>query len=217
MSFLQRLSQYLLVLGIPGLFFIVLLDSAAVPMPGGPDALVILLSWQRPALFFWIALVAALGSCVGCLILYKIGYAGGRLAMGKISPGRQDWIKRKIEANSFLAVFLAVLAPPPFPTKAVILDPQPLFDHSAGSGRHRDAVPACPAFLSQGRKTTCRQQFTLGLTINGSTGFCELKSWNQGILERETGFEPATSTLARLHSTTELFPLANSATDISKR
>ena len=28
-------------------------------------------------------------------------------------------------------------------------------------------------------------------------------------VERETGFEPATSTLARSHSTTELFPLAN--------
>src|ERR1700730_18816555 len=28
-----------------------------------------------------------------------------------------------------------------------------------------------------------------------------------GELERETGFEPATSTLARSHSTTELFPL----------
>src|SRR6266542_6935866 len=28
------------------------------------------------------------------------------------------------------------------------------------------------------------------------------------IMERETGFEPATSTLARSHSTTELFPLA---------
>ena len=27
-------------------------------------------------------------------------------------------------------------------------------------------------------------------------------------VERETGFEPATSTLARSHSTTELFPLA---------
>ncbi len=27
-------------------------------------------------------------------------------------------------------------------------------------------------------------------------------------MERETGFEPATSTLARLHSTTELFPPA---------
>ncbi len=29
-------------------------------------------------------------------------------------------------------------------------------------------------------------------------------------MERETGFEPATSTLARLHSTAELFPLTNS-------
>ena len=31
-------------------------------------------------------------------------------------------------------------------------------------------------------------------------------------LERETGFEPATSTLARSHSTTELFPLSGAAT-----
>ena len=33
-------------------------------------------------------------------------------------------------------------------------------------------------------------------------------SWLYGEIrmERETGFEPATSTLARLHSTTELFP-----------
>ena len=29
-------------------------------------------------------------------------------------------------------------------------------------------------------------------------------------MERETGFEPATSTLARLHSTTELFPRCSS-------
>jgi hypothetical protein len=31
-------------------------------------------------------------------------------------------------------------------------------------------------------------------------------------MERETGFEPATSTLARSHSTTELFPLAERLT-----
>ena len=34
-------------------------------------------------------------------------------------------------------------------------------------------------------------------------------------MERETGFEPATSTLARSHSTTELFPL-NSLVFIDK-
>jgi membrane protein YqaA with SNARE-associated domain len=120
-SFLQRLSQYLLVLGIPGLFFVVLLDSVALPMPGGPDALVILLSWQRSAFYVWIALVAALGSTIGCLILYRIGHAGGALAMSRISPKRQEWVKRKIQDHSFMAVFLAVLAPPPFPTKGVVL------------------------------------------------------------------------------------------------
>jgi hypothetical protein len=35
------------------------------------------------------------------------------------------------------------------------------------------------------------------------------RAWRgRQILERETGFEPATSTLARSHSTTELLPLA---------
>ena len=34
-------------------------------------------------------------------------------------------------------------------------------------------------------------------------------------MERETGFEPATSTLARSHSTTELFPLIPESTKIS--
>ena len=33
------------------------------------------------------------------------------------------------------------------------------------------------------------------------------KNTPQGGVERETGFEPATSSLARLHSTTELLPL----------
>ena len=35
----------------------------------------------------------------------------------------------------------------------------------------------------------------------------------EGMMERETGFEPATSTLARSHSTTELFPLVPSDCD----
>src|SRR5215469_5609685 len=38
-------------------------------------------------------------------------------------------------------------------------------------------------------------------------GPCAVHESKQGFLERETGFEPATSTLARSHSTTELLPL----------
>ncbi len=44
-----------------------------------------------------------------------------------------------------------------------------------------------------------------------NSGFADrcLTTWlcRQKKMERETGFEPATSTLARSHSTTELFPL----------
>ncbi len=47
-----------------------------------------------------------------------------------------------------------------------------------------------------------------------NSGFADrcLTTWlcrpeRKGEMERETGFEPATSTLARSHSTTELFPL----------
>src|SRR3954463_13616178 len=41
------------------------------------------------------------------------------------------------------------------------------------------------------------------------TGQTRPASAGERNLERETGFEPATSTLARSHSTTELFPPAN--------
>ena len=46
-----------------------------------------------------------------------------------------------------------------------------------------------------------------------NSGFADrcLTTWlcRQKKMERETGFEPATSTLARSHSTTELFPLSS--------
>jgi len=120
-GYLQRLSQNLLMLGIPGLCFIALLDSAAIPMAGGPDAFIILLAWQRPAQFLWIALAASLGSVIGCLILYRIALAGGTVVLASISPKKQEWVKNKIERNAFWAVLLAVIAPPPFPTKPIIL------------------------------------------------------------------------------------------------
>jgi membrane protein YqaA with SNARE-associated domain len=119
--FLVRLKEYLLLFGIPGLFVISLLDSAAIPMVGGPDGVVILLSWQRPAQIPYFVLAAAAGSVIGCLILYRIGRAGGELAFARISPKKREAVRRYVEANGFLAVFLGVIAPPPFPTKPIIL------------------------------------------------------------------------------------------------
>jgi membrane protein YqaA with SNARE-associated domain len=118
---LEAIKNHLLTLGIPGLFLVSFLDSAGVPLPGGVDLVVMLLSWQRPSLFFLIALVAALGSTVGCFVLYRIARTGGDAMMSRFPADKQEWVKEKVRRNDTLAVLVAMLGPPPFPTKLFIL------------------------------------------------------------------------------------------------
>ncbi len=121
MRFLSRLNETLILMGIPGLLAISFLDSAAVPLAGGPDAVIVLLSWRRPSMAVFIVLAAAIGSTLGCLVLYGIGKKGGEKALAKFSPERVAWIERRMREYGVLAVFAAVIVPPPFPTKPVIL------------------------------------------------------------------------------------------------
>ncbi|MDM7996144.1 MAG: VTT domain-containing protein [Acidobacteriota bacterium] len=121
MGFLANLNKYLLVMGIPGLLVISLLDSAAIPLAGGPDAVIMLLSWQRPALTWLVVLSATIGSSLGCLILYGIGRKGGEKALSRVKPEKVEWINNKMRDYGIWAVIAAVMAPPPFPTKPVIL------------------------------------------------------------------------------------------------
>ncbi len=111
----------LLALGVPGLFLIALLDSAGVPLPGGVDIVLMLLSWQQPSLFVVIALTAVVGSTIGCLILYRVGRTGGEVALRRLDPEKRRRVTEKIRENDTMTVLVAVLAPPPLPTKIFIL------------------------------------------------------------------------------------------------
>jgi len=121
LAILNRLNKYLLLMGIPGLFVIAFLDSAAAPLSGGPDAVVLLLSWERPALAIVIAAAGALGSTLGCLVLYSIGQRSGERALARFSPTKRDWAERNMAKHGVWAVIAGVLAPPPFPTKLLVL------------------------------------------------------------------------------------------------
>lgn len=118
---LEAIKTHLLALGIPGLLLISFLDSAGVPLPGGVDLVVMLLSWQRPSLFLLLSLVAALGSTAGCFVLYRIARTGGDAMMSRFPADRQEWVKDKVRRNDTLAVLVSMLGPPPFPTKLFIL------------------------------------------------------------------------------------------------
>jgi len=118
---LQRLNGFLLLWGIPGLLGIAFIDSAGATLVGGPDVVVLFLACQRPLDIVLIILAAAIGSTLGSLILYHIARAGGEMALSRFSPDKRAWVKQKLDHNAFTAVAAAVAAPPPFPTKLVIL------------------------------------------------------------------------------------------------
>jgi len=121
LNIFSRLNEYLLLMGIPGLLAISFIDSAAVPLAGGPDAVILLLSWQRPSMVLLIALAATVGSTLGCMVLYGIGRKGGEKALSRFSPGKREWVERKMREYGIWIIIASVIAPPPFPTKLVIL------------------------------------------------------------------------------------------------
>ncbi len=117
---LQHLSQYLVTFGAGGLFAIALLDSVFVPLPGGVDAVMLLLSAANPA---WVPLYAAgatLGSVIGCLILYYVSRRAGSKALARFSEKKQARVRELIERYDVLAVLVASLMPPPFPLKLFV-------------------------------------------------------------------------------------------------
>ena len=117
---LAFISQYLIAYGPFGLFGIALLDSALIPLPGGPDAVLILLSTARPAWVPLYVLAATLGSVIGCLIFYYISRRAGSSALKRFSPRKQARVKELIDRYDVLTVLVSSILPPPFPFKIFI-------------------------------------------------------------------------------------------------
>lgn len=117
---LTSVSQYLIAYGPFGLFGIALFDSALIPLPGGPDAVLILLSTARPAWVPIYVLAATLGSVIGCVIFYYISRRAGRNALKRFSPERQARVKELIDRYDVLTVLVSSILPPPFPFKLFI-------------------------------------------------------------------------------------------------
>ncbi|HEX8282270.1 MAG TPA: VTT domain-containing protein [Pyrinomonadaceae bacterium] len=118
---LTAVKDFLVPFGVFGLFAIALLDSALIPLPGGPDAVMLLLSTQNPSRMPLYALGATAGSVVGCLILYYISRRAGRKALEKFSPHKQARVKEMVDRYDVLSVLVASILPPPFPFKLFVI------------------------------------------------------------------------------------------------
>jgi membrane protein YqaA with SNARE-associated domain len=118
---LTHVKDFLLLYGPFGLFAIALLDSALIPLPAGPDVVMILLTIQRPAWMPIYAAAATLGSVAGCVILYYISRRAGRRALNRFSEAKQARVKSLIDRYDVLSVLIASILPPPFPFKMFVI------------------------------------------------------------------------------------------------
>lgn len=118
---LGQLSQYLISFGPFGLFAIAFLDSVMIPMPGGVDAVLLLLAAARPSWMLIYVAAATVGSTIGCVVLYRLSQRAGKKALSRFSESKQKRVKDLIDRYDVMSVLVASLLPPPFPFKLFVV------------------------------------------------------------------------------------------------
>lgn len=117
----QKIVAFAGGLGAPGLFLISFLDSSVLTFPVINDLLLIDLSIQRPARMALYASMAALGSALGCVLLYFLARKGGEAFFRRKAGARADTIRHWVERNGFGGMLVAAMLPPPTPFKFFVL------------------------------------------------------------------------------------------------
>ena len=108
-------------LGAPGLFLISFLDSSVLTFPVINDLLLIELSIQHPARMPVYALMAMLGSVLGCVLLFYLAEKGGEALFHRHAGDRAQAIHNWVVKNGFGGMLIAALLPPPTPFKVFVV------------------------------------------------------------------------------------------------
>jgi membrane protein YqaA with SNARE-associated domain len=117
----QKIVAFAGGLGAPGLFLISFLESSVLTFPVINDLLLIELSIQHPARMPLYASMAALGSVLGCVLLFFIAEKGGEALFHKHAGHRAQAIHNWVVHNGFAGMLVAALMPPPTPFKVFVV------------------------------------------------------------------------------------------------
>jgi membrane protein YqaA with SNARE-associated domain len=118
---LKSIYLALISLGAVGIFGIALLDAAFIPMPGGPDLVVMALSQHNHAMMPVYVVAAVIGSTLGCLVPYWIGRKAGEASLRRVKEERRARITRLVHRYGLLSMLAGALLPPPFPFKLLLI------------------------------------------------------------------------------------------------
>ncbi len=120
-SALKSLQATLFGLGALGILAIGFIDAASIPLPGGPDVVVMALSHANHAMMPLYVIAAVIGSTAGSLVLYFAARKGGEAVLRKFSPEKRARVEDLLDRYDILAMLLASVLPPPFPFKLFVL------------------------------------------------------------------------------------------------
>ena len=108
-------------LAAPAMIIIGALDSSLLSLPEINDYLVVGRCFKDPSAAFYFPLFAAVGSVIGCNLLYTIIRRGGQAVLRKrfnLQSIRR--VERAYERFGFLAIGIPAILPPPLPFKIFV-------------------------------------------------------------------------------------------------
>ena len=121
MKFFAPLLHFLFHIGYFGPLVMGIMDSSFLVLPFGNDLVVVGLVAQHPKGIAWYVISAAVGSCLGAIVLALVARKLGEEGIRRIAGDRRyEKLRKRVGERSAIAVFLAGIAPPPFPFTTVI-------------------------------------------------------------------------------------------------
>ncbi len=108
-------------LAAPAMIIIGALDSSLLSLPEINDYLVVGRCFKDPSAAFYFPLFAAIGSVIGCHLLYTIVRRGGQAVLRKRFPLQSiKRVERAYERFGFFAIAVPAVLPPPLPFKIFV-------------------------------------------------------------------------------------------------
>jgi membrane protein YqaA with SNARE-associated domain len=120
-SLLKSIYTTLIGLGSAGILGIAFLDAAFIPMPGGPDLVVMALTHNNHSMMPVYVIAAVIGSTLGCLVPYWIGRKAGDAALRVFSEEKRARVAGLVNRYGLWSMLAGALLPPPFPFKMLLI------------------------------------------------------------------------------------------------
>jgi membrane protein YqaA with SNARE-associated domain len=121
-SFLNHLAHFFITLGPFGLLLLGTLDSSFLFFPLGNDLLLVVLTTRHHNWMLLYALMATIGSVLGCFITDVVSRKGGEAGLkGRVKERQLKYVQRQLDKRAWFVLALASIMPPPFPFTVFVI------------------------------------------------------------------------------------------------